>query len=91
MSFLDSITSDLNLEGIFSAICPLSIRAVYEDYFRQITIEFSDQNDFSLDIWLKKLILKKQKREQGKKESKITKDFIEKFNSDPIFAFDTLV
>lgn len=78
-------------EIIIKSVCPITIRAVYEDYFRQTTIEYSDQNDFSLDVWLKKLILKTQKHSQGQEGARVTEEFVERFNSDPIFAFDTLV
>lgn len=62
----------------------IELTAMYEDLFRMMTLEFTNDNDYGLDNYLKKKLLRSYS--PGDSES-----FVEQFNNDPIFAFDSLL
>lgn len=73
-----------NFKGI-QFLSGIELTAMYEDIFRKMTLEYTDENDFSLDNYLKKKLLKSYST------SSENDSFIEQFNNDPIFAFDSLL
>jgi len=62
----------------------VAIMTYYEELFRQITIAYNRESDYSLDTFLKKELLSGKSKDESD-------SFIDKFNSDPVFAFDRLL